>query len=105
MNFARHAAIRPATSLEEATTLWWPLMTSLGWVGSFSCSFDSGFKNKVPDCQLHQNRSFHDLESYISASCSRGLFVAVPEGSSEPVGHVMATIYDNSTGWVTLFGI
>lgn len=52
-----------------------------------------------------QNRSYHDLGSYISASHSRGLLVAVPDESDEPVGHCQATIYDNETGWVTLFGI
>ncbi|KAH0376013.1 hypothetical protein KCU92_g9960, partial [Aureobasidium melanogenum] len=76
----KDVVIRPAKNLKEARDLWWPLMTTLGW-----------------------NRSYHDLESYISASRSRGLLVAVPDGSDEPVGHCQSTIYDNETGWVTLF--
>ncbi|KAG9667330.1 hypothetical protein KCU95_g17980, partial [Aureobasidium melanogenum] len=72
--------VRPAKNLKEARDLWWPLMITLGW-----------------------NRSYHDLGSYISASHSRGLLVAVPDESDEPVGHCQATIYDNETGWVTLF--
>lgn len=62
-------------------------------------------KTKVLTVRNLQNRSYHDLESYISASQSRGLLVAVPHGSDEPVGHCAATIYDNSTGWVSLLGI
>lgn len=102
-SFYKDVVVRPAKDLKEARDLWWPLMTTLGWVNlsMFLCHR----KRKNLTVNNVQNRSYHDLESYISASQSRGLLVAVPDGYDEPVGHCQSTIYDNATGWVTLFGI
>lgn len=41
--------VRPAKDLKEARDLWWPLMTTLGWVNIFL--FLSCEKKKDSDCQ------------------------------------------------------
>lgn len=53
--------------------------------------------------ELDWNRSSYDLATYISASISKGLLLILPKSTNSPEGHIMATIYNNSTGWVTMF--
>lgn len=50
-----------------------------------------------------QNRSSYDLKTLIAATTSNGMLLLYPEGSTEPQGHLMAAIYNNSTAWVALF--
>ncbi|QIW99725.1 hypothetical protein AMS68_005243 [Peltaster fructicola] len=72
--------IRPSRGHDETNKIWYPFMLELGW-----------------------DRGPADLATYLDHSQSRGMLLAFPQGSSQPIGHVAAIINDNATGWVALF--
>ncbi|TID14518.1 hypothetical protein E6O75_ATG08664 [Venturia nashicola] len=77
--------IRPATSLEEATDIWWPLMQILGW-----------------------NRARADLKTHYTSSTSLSgvpgfLIVASTSHPSKAEGCIVPFIYKNKTGWIGFF--
>jgi len=51
---------------------------------------------------MHQNRWSDDLATYLKASRTDAILLGDLDGT--PVGHVLAAIYENKTGWVGLFG-
>ncbi|KAE9974943.1 hypothetical protein BLS_008619 [Venturia inaequalis] len=77
--------IRPATSLEEATNTWWPLMQTLGW-----------------------NRARADSKTHYTSTTSLtgapGFLVATSHSDpSKPQGCILPIVYTNKTGWVGFF--
>ncbi|KAF2434622.1 hypothetical protein EJ08DRAFT_606066 [Tothia fuscella] len=82
---APECIIRPASSLQEAHDVSWPLMQSLGW------------NRASDDCKTH----------YISATAETGpsgwLVVASKTNPEKAEGCVVLLVYPNSTGWLGLF--
>ncbi|KAF2116101.1 acyl-CoA N-acyltransferase [Lophiotrema nucula] len=73
--------VRPAKSLKEATDLWWPLMSELGW-----------------------NRDLDDGKThYHVARNGNDWLLLTNKDTEKPEGCVVAFTYPNGTGWVGFF--
>lgn len=101
----RHA-IRPATSVEEASKLWWPLMQELGWV-CFKHNRTNPFPFHPYNRSHHphnQNRAKADAQTHFHvAQNGQNWLLLIPEETRKPEGCVIALSYPNSTGWVAFF--
>ncbi|CAO2655679.1 Nn.00g044820.m01.CDS01 [Neocucurbitaria sp. VM-36] len=74
-------AIRSASSVEEASELWWPLMQELGW-----------------------NRAKADAQTHFQvAQNGKNWLLLIPQETHKPEGCVIALSYPNHTGWVAFF--
>ncbi|KAH0405459.1 hypothetical protein KCU89_g31, partial [Aureobasidium melanogenum] len=77
MDMQRYS-IRLERSHSEAFELWWEFMRDLRW-----------------------NRWSDDLATYLKASRTNAILLGDLDGTT--IGHVLAAIYGNKTGWVGLF--
>jgi hypothetical protein len=75
-------SIRLEKSHGEAFALWWDRMEDLK--------------------SMHQNRWSADLATYFEASQTQAILLGYL--GATPIGHVLAAIYENKTGWVGLLG-
>jgi GNAT superfamily N-acetyltransferase len=75
--------VRPATSLEEASGVWYPLMESLGWTRS------------AEDGQTHFHSTGSDGFLVIADACE----------PSKAEGCIVPLVYANNTGWIGFFCI
>jgi hypothetical protein len=90
-------SIRLENSHSEAFALWWDRMEDLKWVSTSRLSL-----NQVKAESMHQNRWSADLATYFKASQTQAILLAYL--GATPIGHVLAAIYENKTGWVGLLG-
>jgi hypothetical protein len=51
---------------------------------------------------MHQNRWPDDLATYLKASQTKAILLGGLADTT--IGHVLAVVYKNGTGWVGLFG-
>ncbi|KAH7135517.1 acyl-CoA N-acyltransferase [Dendryphion nanum] len=73
--------VRPARSVEDASSLWWPLMKVLGW-----------------------NRDHNDAQThYHVARKGADWLLLTSRDTQKPQGCVVAFTYPNGTGWVGFF--
>jgi GNAT superfamily N-acetyltransferase len=73
--------IHSASSIEEASALWWPLIRDLGW-----------------------NRSSEDGHMHLHAAIDGKTWLLItPDSEEKPQGCVVALPYPNSTGWIGFF--
>ncbi|OAL53898.1 hypothetical protein IQ07DRAFT_560356 [Pyrenochaeta sp. DS3sAY3a] len=73
--------VRSASSIDEASALWWPLMKELGW-----------------------NRAEDDAKThYQVAQNGKNWLLLFPDSSPQAGGCVVAFTYPNGTGWVAFF--
>jgi GNAT superfamily N-acetyltransferase len=96
--------IRAAESVEEVSTLWWPLMKELGWVRYSSLSHDPQMHQNDLPTDISKNRDQDDGPThYHAAGDGKNWLMVVPKETGKPEGCIVAFTYPNNTGFVGYF--